>query len=238
MARQDPLVFLPPMLCDARVFAPQLAELSRDRAVTVAPVHGAERVEEIASSLLDVLPSRFAVAGMGFGGVVALELLRRAEARVTRIALMSCSAMAETPDEAAAREPRLIAAKMGRLPDVIAEELPRTALAETEASSQILSLVRQMGADLGPEAYVRQARAMQRRKDQSATLRNMTRPVLLLTGEADPIVPPKRLEFLSELVVGSALAVIPQAGHLPTLEQPVATTDALREWLGAPLALR
>ena len=57
----DPVVFLPGMMCDARLFAPQLADLSRDMAVTVAPVTGGDRIEEIASGLLDVLPQRFAL---------------------------------------------------------------------------------------------------------------------------------------------------------------------------------
>jgi pimeloyl-ACP methyl ester carboxylesterase len=74
---KEPLVLLPGMMCDARLFGPQIAELSCDMAVTVAPVTIGERIEEIASSLLDILPKRFALAGLSLGGVVAMEILRR-----------------------------------------------------------------------------------------------------------------------------------------------------------------
>ncbi|MEM9500081.1 MAG: alpha/beta hydrolase, partial [Pseudomonadota bacterium] len=70
----DSLVFLPGMLCDARVFGPQIAALSAERAVTVAPISQGDRIEEIASGLLDHLPRKFALAGLSMGGVVAMEL--------------------------------------------------------------------------------------------------------------------------------------------------------------------
>ena len=61
----EPLVLLPGLMSDARVFWPQIAELSSTLSVTVAPVTLGERIEEIASGLLDQLPKRFALAGLG-----------------------------------------------------------------------------------------------------------------------------------------------------------------------------
>ncbi|MBC7181465.1 MAG: alpha/beta hydrolase, partial [Roseovarius sp.] len=90
----EPVVFLPGMMCDARLFAPQMTALSPDMAVTVAPITGGDRIEEIASDLLDVLPRRFALAGLSMGGIVAMEILRRAPDRVTRLALMDTNALA------------------------------------------------------------------------------------------------------------------------------------------------
>ena len=96
----EPLVFLPGMMCDARLFGPQLAELSPKFTITVAPITKGQRIEEIASSLLDTLPRKFALAGHSLGGIVAMELLRRAPDRITRIALMATNALAETPQSA------------------------------------------------------------------------------------------------------------------------------------------
>ena len=84
----EPVVFLPGLMCDARLFGPQIAELSSDRAVMCAPISQGERVEEIASGLLASLPAKFALAGLSTGGIVAMEILRRAPERVTRIPLM------------------------------------------------------------------------------------------------------------------------------------------------------
>ena len=111
----EPVVFLPGLMCDARLFGPQIAELSSDRAVMCAPISQGERIEEIASDLLDVLPTKFALAGLSMGGIVAMEILRRAPERVTRIALMDTNPLPETPQAAAAREPQIIGARSGRL---------------------------------------------------------------------------------------------------------------------------
>ena len=69
----EPLVMIPPLLCDARVFAPQIVDISRDHAVMVAPATCGERMEEIASQILSWAPAKFALMGMGLGGMVAQE---------------------------------------------------------------------------------------------------------------------------------------------------------------------
>lgn len=234
----ETLVFLPPMLCDARVFAHQVAVLSRFCPVMVAPVHLAERCEEVASTLMAALPARFALAGAGYGGAVALEIARRAPERVSKLALVAATALATTPQEASAREPMIIAARMGRMDDVLAHELPRSALAATARRPAVLEMLYRMGADMGPEGYAAQARALQRRRDQTATLRTFRNPALIIGGEEDPIHPPKRQEFLVDLMADAQLELISGAGHLPTLEQPEIVTALLRRWLTQPLILR
>lgn len=165
----EPLVLLPGMMCDARLFGPQLADLSRDQVVTVAPITQGDRVEEIASAILPLLPHRFALAGLSMGGIVAMELLRRAPERVTRIALMDTNALAETPASAAAYEPLIIAAKAGKLDQAMRQIIRPDHLAPGPHRMEILNEVVQMALDLGPQVFVRQIRALQRRRDQQAT---------------------------------------------------------------------
>lgn len=227
----EPLVFLPGMMCDARLFGPQIAELSADTAVMVAPITQGERVEEIASGLLDQLPKRFALAGLSMGGIVAMEVLRRAPDRVSRIALMDTNPLAETPNVAAAREPQIVAARTGRLLEVMRDEMKPNYLAPGPQRADVLDLVMDMAAVLGPEVFVAQSRALQRRRDQQATLSRCKAPALILCGAHDALCPVQRHEVMAELMPHAVLKVLPDAGHLPTLEQPSETTAALREWL-------
>jgi pimeloyl-ACP methyl ester carboxylesterase len=225
------------MMCDARLFGPQIAELSAEFAVTVAPLSQGERVEEMASSLLDLLPGRFALAGQGLGGVVAMELLRRAPDRLSRIALMGTGPLAETPVAAAAREQLIVKARAGRLDEVMQSELRAEALAAGPDQAEVLALVMDMAEVLGPQVYVRQARALQRRRDQQAVLRKSRLPTMVLCGAEDGLVPVKRHSFMAELIPHARLEVIEGAGHFPSLEQPAATTAALRAWMAQPLVL-
>ena len=111
----EPLVLIPPMLCDARVFYAQLATVDRRIVpMTFAPITGGERIEEMASAILSWLPQKFALAGMGMGGMVAMEVLRRAPERVTRVAFI-CDGRAGgyAREVSALREPLIIAATFG-----------------------------------------------------------------------------------------------------------------------------
>ncbi|MEP1768604.1 MAG: alpha/beta fold hydrolase [Sulfitobacter sp.] len=234
---KEPLVLLPEMMCDARLFGPQIAELSCDTAVMVAPITMGDRVEETASALLDILPKRFALAGLSMGGIVAMEILRRAPDRVTRIALMDTNPLAETPVSAANREPQIVKVRSGRLAEVMRDEVQPTHLAPSPYRGEVLELVMDMAQTLGPDVFIRQSRVLQRRKDQQATLRKCRVPALVLCGAYDALCPPKRHEFMAELIPYARLTVLDGSGHFPTLEQPAETTAALREWMNQPYVL-
>ncbi|MDP5084274.1 MAG: alpha/beta hydrolase [Yoonia sp.] len=235
---RETLVMIPPMLSDARVFAHQLQELSRSQAVMVAPTSCGERMEEIASQILTWSPSRFALCGMGMGGMVAMEVLRRAPDRVTRIALISTSPQADTPEAAAARETHIIAARAGRWDDVLQHEINSTWMAPSTDKVDLVRHLTEMGRDLGPEVYIKQARAMQRRKDQQSILRQIEQPASVICGRHDGQYHLKRHTFLAELIPYANLEIIEGAGYLPSMEAPEATTDALQRWMAQPLVLR
>lgn len=234
----EPLVLLPGFMSDGRLYEDQIADLGRDFVIVLAPIWKAERLEEIASELLSHLPPRFALAGHSFGGMVAMEIVRRAPERVTRIALMNVTPLPETPEFAALREPRLVGARSGRLAEIMAEEIPASALAPGAGRSIARARMLEMAEALGPEAFYCQTRAIQRRRDQQSTLRKLTQPMLILCGAYDTIYPVKRHEFLSELIPYSKLRVIETAGHLPPIEAPRDVTQALRDWMNQPLVLR
>lgn len=234
---REPLVFLPGMLCDARVFGPQLAELSAEHAVTVAPITQGERIEEIASALLDVLPKKFALLGFSMGGIVAMEILRRAPDRLSRICLMDTNALSETPQSAAGYEPMIIKAKSGNLGAVIDGMIGAEGLAPGPYRAEVLALLKDMAENIGERAAVSQLRALQRRRDQQATLRRCKVPALVLCGEYDRLTPVKRHQNMAELIPYAELHVISGAGHVPTLENPEAVSAAIRGWLAQPYVL-
>lgn len=230
----EALVLLPGMMCDARIFEPQINILTRERAVMVAPVTLGERIEEIASNIIDQLPQRFALAGLSMGGIVAMEILRRVPDRITRLCLMDTNPLAETPPEAAAREPMIVGVRAGRLDEVMREAMKPDYLAPGPGRMAVLNTVYAMAADLGPEVFIRQQRALQRRRDQQSTLRKCKVPTLVLCGAHDRLTPVKRHSFMAELIPTARLEVIEEAGHLPPLEAPEATLRALRGWMEMP----
>jgi pimeloyl-ACP methyl ester carboxylesterase len=235
---REALVMIPPILCDARVFFPQMRALCQDHAVMVAPGSCGERMEEIASQILDWTPARFSLLGVGFGGMVAMEMLRRAPDRITRIALISTSAQAETPEAAAAREEYIIAARAGRMENVLQHEINSTWMGPAADKTTLVRELTEMGRDIGPEAYIKQSRALQRRRDQQDVLRKISQPAAVICGSHDGQYQIKRHQFLADLIPNARLEVIEGAGYMPMLERPDAITDALHRWIRMPLVLR
>ncbi|TDT74855.1 pimeloyl-ACP methyl ester carboxylesterase [Litoreibacter halocynthiae] len=229
----EPLVFLPGMMCDGRLYGPQIKALGRDRAIHLAPICAHETVEALATEVLASAPPTFALAGLSMGGIVAMEVVRRAPTRVTRLALMDTNALAETPAYAAAREPQIARVMAGSLVEVMREEMKPDYLAPGAGRQAVLDLVMDMALDMGEGVFLRQSRALQRRPDQQNVLRKLKIPTLILCGEHDRLCPVARHQFMADLIFRATLVVVPDAGHLPTLEQPEAVNAALKQWLAA-----
>lgn len=62
-------------------------------------------------------------------------------------------------------------------------------------------------------------------------LNELNLPVLVITGDDDRIVPTEQSIRLANEIPGAALAVIPNAGHLPHEEKPAEFMQAVREFL-------
>jgi pimeloyl-ACP methyl ester carboxylesterase len=232
----DPVVFLPGLMGDITLFRHQINALSLTRSVMFTPLLGAS-VEEMATAALATAPARCVLVGQGLGGDVALEVVRRAMDRVARLVILSTDPLTEAPHVAAEREARMVAARAGRLRQVMAEEVPIAALAP-ETAAEVAATVWAMAENLGEGPYLRQSRALQRRPDQQKTLRRAMVPTLVLAGASDTLVPLRRQEFVAGLMPFAAFQVIKGAGHLPTLEQPEPTLKAIETFLRGPLLLR
>lgn len=227
----DPLVLLPGMMCDARLFGPQINAFSHERAVMVAPLGDHDTVAALASDILKNAPPTFALAGLSMGGIVAMEVFRQAPERITRLALLDTNPKAEADKIAQLREPQIAKVIAGQLRSVMRDEMKPNYLTDGPNMGQILDLCMAMADTLGPEVFVRQSRALQTRPDQQDVLRNVKVPTLILCGEEDNLCPPHRHELMHKLIPHSTLRVIQNAGHLPTLEQPDPTNEAMAKWL-------
>jgi len=227
----EPLILLPGMMCDARLYGPQFAAFSATRPILTMPINDHETVQGLAADILAQAPPKFALAGLSMGGIVAMEVMAQAPDRVTRLALLDTNPKAELPEVAARREPQIVKVGKGNLRAVMRDEMKPNYLTDGPNMGAILDLCMAMAETLGPDVFVRQSRALQTRPDQQDTLRKVTVPTLILCGEDDALCPIHRHELMHDLIPGSTLTIIKGAGHLPTLEQPEKTNEALAEWL-------
>lgn len=226
-----PIVFLPGMMCDARLFAPQIAALSARRMVSVAPIGGFATMTEMAQDVLQNAPPRFALAGLSMGGILAMEVTRLAPERIAGLALMDTNPLAELEAVKAKRGPQIEMVQNGQLRDVMRDQMIPNYLAEGSDAATLELICEDMALALGDEVFINQSIALRDRPDQSDTLKSYRAPALVLCGKEDRLCPIARHELMHDLLPNSTLNILPDAGHLPTLEQPEATTAALKEWL-------
>ena len=226
-----PLILLPGMMCDARLFGPQLEVLSATRAVNVLPITQHDSVEALASQVLAAAPERFALGGLSMGGIVAMEVVRQAPDRAAGLALMDTNPLAEAQAVKDMRGPQIQAVQNGKLQRVMQDDLKPNYINDGPNRRAILDLCLDMAMDLGADVFVRQSHALMTRPDQQDTLKNFDGPSLVLTGQDDRLCPLDRHTLMARLLKNSTLEVIENAGHLPTLEQPKHTNSALLRWL-------
>ncbi|GAB5432242.1 alpha/beta fold hydrolase [Tritonibacter mobilis] len=226
-----PLVVVPGFMSDGRVWEPQVRMLSRHVPVTIAPVLNADRIEDVAATLLTHMPEKFTVLGAGLGGSIAMAMLAAQPGRIAGIGLIGSTPLPETPAKAAEREPWIIRARTGRLRGVMEEVIPTSSLAPGPLRHQIMGQLADMAEDLGPDVFVSQSRMLQRRRDQQATLRRASQPGLVICGVHDQITPVKRQMITAELMQNARIEMIEDAGHVPLMEQPERVSAILHNWI-------
>ena len=225
-----PLVLIPGMMCDARMWGGIPAALHPRPVAHVIPTE-ADNMADLARILLQDAPPRFALAGLSMGGILAMEVLAQAPERVERLALLDTNPRAEVPEVRANREPQIARALNGGLARVMRDEMKPNYLAKGPGKKAVLDLCLDMALALGPQVFARQSRALRDRADRQATLAAFTGPALVLMGAEDRLCPRDRHDLMHALMPQSRLVIVEGAGHLPTLERPIETTAALRRWL-------
>lgn len=225
-----PLVLIPGMMCDARMWGGIPAALHPHPVAHMIPTE-ADSMAELARILLQYAPPRFALAGLSMGGILAMEVLAQAPDRVERLALLDTNPRAEVPEVRANREPQITRALNGGLARVMRYEMKPNYLAKGPSKKAVLDLCLDMALSLGPEVFARQSRALRDRADRQAALAAFDGPALVLMGAEDQLCPRDRHELMHALMPQSRLVIVEGAGHLPTLERPLETTAALRRWL-------
>ncbi|MBJ6126041.1 alpha/beta fold hydrolase [Microvirga splendida] len=227
----ETLVLIPGLACTSRLFEPQVAALAGERTILIADHTRDDSIPAIAARLLREAPERFAVAGLSMGGYIALEVMRQAPERVARLALLDTSARPDTVEASQDRERLIALAQAGRFTDIHSKLWPRLVHPAHREDRALQDIVLGMMRETGAEAYARQQRAIMARADSRPNLPGIEVPTLVLVGEGDAITPPEVAREMAEMIEWASLVVVPESGHLSTLEQPERVTQALRLWL-------
>jgi len=233
---QPVLMLCPGLMSDAAVWAPQVQVLSASWDCVVVDYGLRHSLADMARHVLATAPAaHFALAGHSMGGRVALEVMRIAPERVSHLALLDTGIQplaVGTPGAtekagrlglvAVARDHGMRAMGQQWLPNMVHPDVRGSALFETILDMLVRS---------SPEQFAAQTQALLSRPDAAPVLPIITCPTLVLTGEQDLWSPPEQHAAMAQKMSAAVLSLIPHCGHMSTLEQPDAVTQAMLAWL-------
>ncbi|WND03029.1 alpha/beta hydrolase [Temperatibacter marinus] len=227
-----PLLFLPGMMCNHILWQYQIEEFGKDREVFVADFSNGSTIEDMASKALEAAPPEFIAVGLSMGGIVAFEMWKQAPKRILGMALMDTNAYADSPARKKVRERQIVEANDGALEQILIEELKPNYLAPIHRNNKkLLDQILDMGSSLGVTVFEQQSVALMHRGDQMSILSKITCPVEVLCGKEDELCPIEYHQTITSRIDGARLTVLPDCGHMSSMEAPAMVNMMLRDLL-------
>ncbi len=164
-----------------------------------------------------------ALAGHSMGGYVALAFAKKYPQRVSGLALVSSQAAADAPDR---KEGRYKTAQ-----DVAEKGVEVVADAMTpklSSNAEVQAFARESILRQGKAGVIGALKAMAEREDSMPILSSFDFPVVLIHGDADALIPLEKAQEIKEALPDAKLVILQGAGHLPMMELPGETADALK----------
>jgi len=166
------------------------------------------------------------VCGFSMGGYVAIEMIAGQGKEVDGLLLLDTSARPETAEGAALREKTIAAIQ--RDFDKVAAGVAQFATDETRhADENWMAALRALLREIGPEAAIRQNRAIVGRADHRKALATWRIPVRVVCGRSDRVTPPELSRELADLIPSAQIEWIEGAGHMTPLEAPAQVAAAI-----------
>jgi pimeloyl-ACP methyl ester carboxylesterase len=165
------------------------------------------------------------------GGYIAFEIIRQAPKRVAKLALLDTNARADRPEQSADRRKLIAMARSEGVRKVQELLLPRLIHPRRLDDGPLVETILRMADDTGLAAFEREQQAIIGRPDNRPLLALIECPTLIIVGADDQMTPVKVAEEMQSGIADSRIEVIPDCGHLSTLERPAIINRLLKEWL-------
>jgi pimeloyl-ACP methyl ester carboxylesterase len=228
-----PYVFLlPGMLCDAAVWQPQIAALQSAGYTLGLPVfRGFDSFIAMAESVLKDAPAHFSVVAHSMGGRVAMELMRMAPKRIDKFILMDMGVHPVAPGEEERNERLLELAAEGGLAAVAESWIPFMVHPDRIHDTGLTTAIREMVLRNDVRDLQGQLQAAFERNDQSQYLAHISHRVHVVCGDNDNWNPLHLHQQMCRQLRDCELVVIPDCGHMVTMEAPEQVNALLLRWL-------
>jgi 3-oxoadipate enol-lactonase len=207
-----------------------------DSGVGEGPATMEKHAGDIARVMDDAGIGRAGLVGVSIGGYVLFEFWRKHRGRVAALGLCNTKAPADSAEASGAR---LQAANdvLERGTEPFFESMIPRLMGKTtrETRPDLVEGALRMMRKMSREDVAQVQRGMAERPDSVGTLKIITVPTLIVTGDEDILTGLNEAEIMRQHIAGSKLRVIPKAGHYSPWEQPEEAGKLLRQFLDGTL---
>ncbi len=227
-----PLVWLPGLLCDDRLFADMNKALPNWVAPYCVSLPAYPSMGQLADYVLEQAPEKFILGGLSMGGILAFEVYRRAPHRVKGLILMDTNAADEKQPVTDKRNALVKRALNGEFDQITPDTLlPILIHPSRLQDAELTQQVEQMAINVGVEAFQAHAQALATRRDARPLLADIGIPTLVITGKQDRLCPMANHLLMAEHIPDVTLHVVPECGHLSSMEHPKRVASHVSDWL-------
>jgi pimeloyl-ACP methyl ester carboxylesterase len=222
------LVFLPGMLCTRACFEYQARHLEDIASCQIIPLDQGQTIAECAAWVLEQCPAEMVLVGFSQGAVVALEIMRQAKERISKLCLLAADGRGSSARQLQTWQSWREQAHSTAFHDYV-ESFSQQIFDQQDIGTK--NLIKDMAYSVGRDAFVRQLEALSSRADSLASLNGISCPTLIVAGREDKLTPLKLSHEIHQHVGQSTLIPIEDCGHYLPLEQPQTVTALLRYFL-------
>lgn len=175
------------------------------------------------AGLLDGLGiQKAALAGHSMGGYIALAFANRYLERVSGLGMVASQAVADSPDKKEGRYKSAAEIAEKGTQGVVEAMTPKLT-----PNNEVQSSVRESMKKQNPAAFVGALKAMAERIDTTSLLNKFQFPVVLVHGDKDDLISIDRAREVRNIIPHAHLVELAGVGHLPMMEAPKQTAEAL-----------
>jgi pimeloyl-ACP methyl ester carboxylesterase len=214
---------LPYLEKEARLIIPDLR--GHGSSLTNDENYSIERMADDISGLLDYLRIRKAIiVGHSMGGYVTLAIARKYEQKLLGLGLISSRTNSDTPAQKEARY-KMIADIQMKGVEYLAEFMASRLVVDPLLVTDLYELILKMD----PIGAIGALNAMAGREDSSDVIEKMKIPLMVIAGSDDVLIPIETSRLMSELYPSCTYLELEKVGHMPMLESPNKTAEAINK---------
>ena len=193
--------------------------------------------ELLAQLIIQLDLGRVHVVGLSMGGYLAMEFLRGHADLAGSVVLADTRPRSDDSDVWQRRTDEQAQIRAGDPLENLAKPLSERLLSQGSlARPELVEYVRQLMVANHPDGWIAALEAMKNRSDSLGTLKSLDLPTLVIVGQRDRVTPLVEARLIQSLVTDAELVEIPEAGHLPPIENPDVFDQVLIEFLDRIIA--